>query len=170
MARDNALLRVLAQMALTALVIGTSVAAASTERVTASLVLTSSIAWAFVPLIQLATGLWFVRAASPGARGSALAAYFDTHRPWSLFILAFHAMILMWPASRGFTLMLAPAGVIPIGLTAVALVRLGKNVLGLSAGAARRNVAVHQAMTYVIVAAYAAWASAYLPRLMGLAG
>ncbi|MBA3639487.1 MAG: hypothetical protein H0W53_09405 [Acidobacteria bacterium] len=161
-------MRLLGQMALVALVIGTSVAAASTERVTASLVLTSAIAWAFVPLIQLGTGLWLIRGAATGRRTHALEAYFDTHRPWSLFILAFHAAILVWPSSRGFALMFVPAAVVPIALTALALTRLCREVLGASAGAARRMVVMHQLMTCAVAGAYAAWASAYLPRLVGL--
>lgn len=156
-------------MALIALVIGTSVAAASTERVTASLVLSCSASWAFVPLIQLSTGTWLLRGAVGGTRTRALEAYFDTHRPWSLFILAFHGLILAWPASRSFVLMLIPAAVLPIALTALALTRLCREVLGVSPAAARRMVLVHQFATYVVVAIYASWASAYLPRLVGLA-
>ncbi len=87
-AGDNADLRVLGYMALVALVIGTSVSAAATERVTLSLVLTSALAWSFVPLLQLGTGLWLVRSAGAGRRVAALERYFETHRPWSLFILA----------------------------------------------------------------------------------
>ena len=155
-------------MALTALVIGTSVVAASTERVTVPLVLTSAVAWAFVPLIQLGTGMWLVRGAVTGRRVGALEAYFGTHRPWSLFILAFHAVMLAWPASRGFALLLAPTAVVPIALTVRGLTRMCRETLGVSSGAARRMVMLHQLMTYFVVAAYAAWAGAYLPRLVGL--
>ena len=160
-------LRVLGQMALVALVIGTSVAAASTQRVTASLVLTSTLAWAFVPLFQLGTGLWLLRGGAE-PRAHALEAYFETHRPWSLFVLAFHALVVAWPPLRGFTLLLLPVALVPIILTGLALTRLCRKILGVSPAAARRRVLIHQVMTYVSVAGYAAWAGAYLPRLVGL--
>lgn len=156
-------------MALVALAIGTSVAAVSTERVTASLVLNSALAWSFVPLIQLATGLWLVRQAPNRRRIQALEAYFETHRPWSLFILAFHGVMLAWPAARSFTLVLAPAALVPIALTGLALTRVCREVVGVSPLAARRMVLLHQLMTYLVVSAYAAWAAAYVPRLLGLA-
>ena len=155
-------------MALTALVLGTSVVATSTERVTVPLVLTSAVAWAFVPLIQLGTGMWLVRGAATGRRLIALEAYFETHRAWSLFILAFHALMLAWPAARNFALLLAPTAVVPIALTVRGLTRMCRETLGVSPGRARRMVTLHQLMTYLVVAAYAGWASAYVPRLVGL--
>lgn len=155
-------------MALVALIIGTSVSAAATERVTLAQVLTSAIAWAFVPMIQLATGLWLVRNAGPGRRVAALEHYFATHRPWSLFILFVHALLLGWPPARGYALFFIPLAAIPIAMTVVALTRVCRDVLGMTAAGARSAVGIHQAMTYLVVAAYATWASAYLPRIVGL--
>lgn len=155
-------------MGLVALVIGTSVAAAATERVTIPLVLSSSLGWAFVPVVQLLTGLVLVRGADRGRRVYALERYFDTHRAWSLWILGVHAVFLLVPASRGVALVLVPLALLPALLTVRALVRVCCDVLGMPATAARRAVALHQAVTYVIVLAYAAWASAYLPRIVGL--
>ena len=156
-------------MALSALVIGTSVAAVSTERVTVSLVLTCALAWSFVPAIQLGTGLWLVRRERGERRMSALERYFETHRPWSLFILAVHGLLLAWPAARPLTLVILCIGAaIPITLTVFALTRLCREALGMSARSARRAVMVHQLMTLLVAAAYMAWASAYYPRLVGL--
>jgi len=155
-------------MGLVALVIGTAVAAAATERVTIPLVLTSTLGWAFVPVIQLLTGLLLVRGVAPGRRVYALERYFDTHRPWSLWILGVHAVFLLVPASRGVALVITPLAILPAVLTVRALVKVCREVLGMPATAARRAVALHQAVTYVIVLAYAAWASAYLPRAAGL--
>lgn len=165
---DNARLRLAGYMALVALVIGTSVAAAATGRVTIPLVLTSTLAWAFVPVIQLLTGLVLVRGAAAGGRVRALERYFGTHRAWSLWILAVHAVFLVWPASRGFVLPLVATGILPAALTVRALGRVCREGLGMSAGAARRAVIVHQTMTLGLVVAYAVWASAYVPRLAGL--
>jgi hypothetical protein len=155
-------------MALVALVIGLAVSAAATERVTLSLVLTSALAWAFVPVIQLGTGCWLVRTAAPGRRVAALERYFATHRPWSMSILGFHALMLGWAPARGYALLLLPLIAIPIAMTVRSLTNLCREFLGMPAGQARRAVAVHQGMTYAVVAAYAAWASAYLPRIVGL--
>ena len=161
-------MRVLGHMALIALVIGTAVSTAATERVTLGLVLTSALAWSFVPVLQLGTGLWLVRNAGPGRRMLALERYFDTHPAWSVFILGFHAVLLAWPPSRGYALLLAPLAIFPIVLTMFSLTRLCREVLGMTTGTATRAVLVHQAMTYVVVAVYAGWASAYLPRIIGL--
>ena len=155
-------------MALLALIIGTSVSAAATERVTIVQVLTSAVAWAFVPVIQLATGLWLVRNAAAGRRVAALEHYFATHRPWSLFILSVHAVLLGWTPSRRFALLYLPLAAIPIAMTVIALTRICRDLLGMTAAGARRAVAIHQAITYLVVATYAAWASAYLPRIAGL--
>jgi hypothetical protein len=94
--------------------------------------------------------------------------YFETHRPWSLFILSFHALLVGWPPSRGYALFLVPLAIVPIGLTMLSLMRMCREVLGMTARGATLAVAVHQAMTYVMVGIYAGWASAYLPRLVGL--
>ena len=161
-------MRLARQLALTALVIGTSVAVAATERVTVSLVLTSALAWAFVPLIQLLTGLWLVRGAQPERRVEALERYFDTHRPWSLWILGVHAMFLLWPPARGFVLIVIPSCLLPTALTVCALLRVCRGVLGMPASQARRSVMVHQGVTWLVILSYAVWASAYLPRLVGL--
>ena len=155
-------------MALVALVIGAAVSAAATERVTLSLVLTSALAWAFVPVIQLVTGCWLVRTAAAGRRVAALEQYFATHRAWSLFILGFHVLMLGWAPARGYALFLLPLITIPVVMTVRALTRLCREVLGMSAGRARRAVAIHQGMTYSIFVTYAAWASAYVPRIVGL--
>lgn len=155
-------------MALVALVIGAAVSAAATERVTLSLVLTSALAWAVVPIIQLGTGLWLVHTGIPGRRVAALECYFATHRPWSLFILGFHALLLGWAPARGYALFLIPLAAIPIVMTVRALTRLCREVLGMPAVQARRAVGIHQAMTYAVLVAYAAWAGAYLPRIVGL--
>ena len=155
-------------MALVALVIGTSVAAAATERVTLGLLLTSALAWSFVPVLQLGTGLWLVRRAGATRRVVALERYFETHRAWSVFLVGYHALLLGWPASRGYALFLAPLAIIPIIVTITSLTRMCREVLGMTASGARLAVAIHQALTYLLVLAYAGWASAYLPRVVGL--
>jgi hypothetical protein len=43
-----------------------------------------------------------------------------------------------------------------------------RETLDVSPGRARRMVMLHQLMTYLVVLAYAGWASAYVPRLVSL--
>jgi hypothetical protein len=136
--------------------------------VTIPLVLTSALGWAFVPVIQLLTGLVLVRGVAPGRRVHALERYFDTHRAWSLWILCVHALLLLVPASRSVGLLFVPLAAVPAVLTMRALMGVCREVLGMPGAAARRAVALHQALTYSIVLAYAAWASAYLPRIVGI--
>lgn len=161
-------MRLLGQILFVALVIGTSVTAAATERVTLSLVLSGMIGWGFVPLAQLGTGLWLTRQAAAGRRQQALEQYFDTHVAWSLWILAVHALFVVWPVSRRFALLLLSTGLLPGVLTARALLNLCRRELGMSERASRRAVAVHQGSTCLAAAAYVAWASAYVPRVVGL--
>jgi hypothetical protein len=48
----------------------------------------------------------------------------------------------------------------------VSLMKVCREVLGMTPRRARLAVVVHQVMTYLLVAGYAGWASAYLPRLV----
>ena len=161
-------MRLAGQMSLVALVIGTSVVAAATERVTIPLVLMSTLAWGFVPVIQLLTGAVLVRGAAAGRRVHALERYFATHRAWSLWILGVHTLFLIVPASRDVALLFVPLAIPAAVLTMRELMGVCREVLGMPAAAARRAVAVHQTMTYLIVVAYVVWASAFLPRIAGL--
>ena len=160
---DNLPVRLVGRMAFVALVIGTSLAVSSTERIDLSVVLSTTTTWTFVPLLQLATGLILVR----GVRGTtaALAAYFDTHVPWSMWIIVSHAVLLLAGPARDAALWMALTAVIPAFLTIRLLVVLCETQLGMSRRLALRRVAVHQTVSYALVLLYVAIAVALWPRL-----
>ena len=95
---DNPGVILLGRMALIALLIGTSLSAAATERVDIWLVLSATLAWSFVPVLQLLTGLVLVQGTALDWR-RALEAYFATHWPWSLWIVGVHAAFVAIPVT-----------------------------------------------------------------------
>ena len=163
----RAVLTLLGRMALVALIIGTSVTVSATERVSVSLVLAGAIGWSFVPLVQLCTGLLLVHGAAR-ARVQLLAGYFAMHRPWSLWILAAHAVFLLSPAARRYNLWVVVTAAVPIVLTVRALLRFCRDELHLDHRRAWQRVVVHQSATYTIALAYIFAAVALWPRLLGL--
>lgn len=150
-------------MTLVALVIGVSLAAGSTERIDAGLVLSTSLAWSFVPVLQLLTGLVLTRGSRD--RIATLDAYFGTHAPWSLWILGVHALFLVVSPARDAALWLSVTAVLPAVLTARALIILCRSRLGLSTWEARRRVALHQFLSYALVLLYVDFAVALGARL-----
>jgi hypothetical protein len=157
------------RMALVALVIGTSVTASATERVTIPLVLAGAIGWSFVPILQLMTGLLLVRGARSG-QVRLLNRYFATGWPWLLWILAAHAAFIAVPATRNIGLWFAATAAAPILWTIYLLDRFCRQELGLDARLTRWRIGVHQAATYVLVAAYVWVAVALWPRIIRLFG
>ena len=156
-------MRLVGRMALVALVIGTSLTVSATERIDLWLVLSTSSSWVFVPVLQLLTGLILVRGVS--GKGPALAAYFGTHVPWSLWIIAVHALLFVVGPARDEALWLAVTAVIPAVLTVRLLLALCEREWGIPRDVARRRVAAHQALSYLLVLVYASLAVALWPRL-----
>ena len=158
-------MRLVARMALIALVIGTATSTVATGRVSVSLLASTTVCWSLVPVIQLFTGLLLVRGSSlPQAR--ALDLYFGTHRPWSLWLLGFALLILVLPNPGGWVLTLAATAVVPIALTARRLTSLCRLELGFSAASARRRALLHQAVTGACCLAYGEYAGRLLPRFI----
>ena len=154
-------------MALTALVIGTATAVLGTGRVTVPLIAGTTLIWMWIPLVQLATGLFFVR----GARvptSDALARYFETGRYWSCWLLLFTAVLLFGPRPFATLDWAAATAIIPVVLTTRALTRTGCEVFGASDRDARRRALVHQGITHAILVVYFGWAVALWPRLAAL--
>jgi hypothetical protein len=159
--------RIVGQMALIALVIGTSLSVAATERVTISLVVAGTLGWSFVPVLQLLTGVLLIRGTRVD-RPAALERYFDTHWPWSLWILTSSAVLLMIPVTRAFGLWTALTAGVPVIWTVRLLLGYCRTVLHLSTAQARLRVALHQILTYAITLAYINAAVALWPRIVGL--
>jgi hypothetical protein len=160
-------LSLLARMALIAIVIGTSVTVSATERVTASLVAAGAIGWAFVPILQLLTGLLLLRGFASD-RVRLLNRYFATGWAWSLWILAAHAAYLTLPAARHFAWWITLTAVLPILGTLWLLLRFCRRDLGLDLWRSLWRVGGHQTATYTIAFAYVFVAVALWPRILGL--
>jgi hypothetical protein len=151
-------------MVLVSLVIGTATAVAATERVTASIVVSGALGWSFVPVLQLLTGLILIHGGR-GARWRTLERYFELHWPWSLWILAYHAALLLLP-TRTLGTWLALTGVVPMLVTARLLLRFTQEHVTEDRRAAIRRVVLHQAVTYSVFLAYAAVAVALWTRVL----
>jgi hypothetical protein len=154
-------------MALVAIVIGTSVTVSATERVGASLILSGAVGWSFVPALQLLTGLLLVRG-GPGGRVELLARYFRLHKPWSLWILAAHTILLLVPISRHHQQWMTISLAVPVLWTLWLLLRFCREELRLDAPRALRRVVVHQSATYALAFVYVFVAVALWPRILGL--
>jgi hypothetical protein len=178
---DNSRVQTLGRMALIALVIGTAVTVSATERVTISLVAAGAIGWSFVPVLQLLTG-WLLLSGPvvaggpvpgvatgpvPGS-GLALDRYFATHWPWSLWILAVHGGFLMLPAIRTVGLLFVVTAAVPVIWTVRLLLVFCRDELRMSRRQSWRRVALHQAVTYLLVFGYITFAVALWPRIVGL--
>jgi hypothetical protein len=152
-------------MALIALVIGAATSIAATGRITFMLLASGTACWSFVPLVQLFTGVLLVHGSSlPRAR--ALELYFQTHRPWSLWLLGFAALVLVLPNPGGWILFLAATFIIPMLLTHRRLKAVCRTELGFSPAIARRRLMVYQAVTAASLVAYGEYASRLLPRFI----
>ena len=160
-------MRLLGRVLLVSLVLGTSAEAAATERVTLAGLAWNSLVWAFVPVLQLATGMVLVARVRGRRLSDALAAYFGTHRAWSLWIIAGSAAALVRLPPQ-LSLVVAATALIPAVLTMRALRRLCTEEFGMSPRSAWRAVAVHQGVTLVLLVLYINFAVALVPRLAGL--
>ena len=158
---------VIVEMVLLALVIGTVTAVLGTGRVTIPLVASTTVVWCWIPLLQLLTGLLFIR----GTRlplSQALARYFQTGRYWSCWLLLFAGAVLLAPQPFTVLNLLKATALIPLLLTARALVEAGMDICGDTRPAARRRVVMHQALTYAVFLVYFGWAVALGPRIASL--
>ncbi|HJR60315.1 MAG TPA: hypothetical protein VJ813_12970 [Vicinamibacterales bacterium] len=165
---DNQQVLIAGRLALIALVIGVSVGVAATETITMSLVVSGALAWSFVPVLHLLTGLMLVGRPTSVSVREGLERYVDLHWPWSLWILAAAALLLVVPAARGYAEWLILTAAVPVIWTVRLLLAYGRDVLGLPLAQARRRVAVHQIVTYAVAFMYIVTAVALWPRIVGL--
>ena len=150
-----------------AALIAVAASASATGRITLSLLLSLSLCWIFVPLLHVGTAAALVAtAASARLRGGrAVALLLMGHAPWSLWLVAASAMVFF----KGFALY--PAALLlalaPIALTFRIVNAFCIEVLGLPPRAAFRRALVHQAVTWLIAAAYLDRAVSLVPRIQG---
>ena len=156
-------------MLLIAVVIGSTTAIAATGRVTLLLVLSGTLVWSVVPIVQLFTGLLLVRGTGSGL-ASALDGYFRTHRAWSLWLVVCATAIILLPNPISKVLLVGATFVVPAVVTVVLLLRYCRRELGLNRPAAVRRVLLHQTVTAAVILAYAKYASALLIQIAGRVG
>jgi hypothetical protein len=152
--------------ALVALIIGISVAIAATGRASPALVLSTTLTWSYVVVLQLAVALAMIapRAGRGIGVARALDLFFAGHAPWSIFILLGAAVMSLplgwsqWP--------LEALAVVPAVLTWRIVRAFFAEVLGMDRQAARRAAVVHQAVTWATFVAVNWVASAFVPRLL----
>jgi hypothetical protein len=120
--------------------------------------------------LQALTGILLVRGPGPGASATDLTAaldrYFAAGWPWSLWILSVHGAVLMVPWTRSLGPLPAITAVAPMFWTVRLLLDICRNDLAMERAKARRRVALHQAVTYLLVLAYIAFAVALWPRIV----
>lgn len=153
-------------MLLVAIVVGAATAAGATGRITWSLLVSGTLVWSVVPIVQLFTGLLLVRGTKVSRR-RALESYFSAHQPWSLWLLGVAAALLAVPNQGGSILYLAATFVIPAVVNIRLLLACCRRDLGLSRSAARSRVLVHQLVTAVVLVVYGAYAIAFIDRMSG---
>lgn len=152
--------------ALVALVIGVAAAMAATRHVTPALVLSTTLCWLFIVVLQAGIGLALF--AGPARRtvgiARALDLYFAGHAPWSLWLLAVAAY---GPSPIGRPqLPVAVAAVVPMFLTARTLVAFFREVLELDPRHALARAAAQQVLTWSALVALLGTAVALAPRVI----
>lgn len=150
----------LAPLLLALALIGSFAAILATRRVTFGLVVTTTASWSFALLLQACAASVLI--ASSRRRLVSMPRAFELlflgHAPWSLWMLAVMALVIVWNPGTTLELILASA-VLPIGWTAVILSAFCQIVLGTTADGARLRTAVHQTCIIGIILSYVAWAA-----------
>lgn len=158
-------LTALRRPALVALVLGASVAIAATRHVTPGLLLSTTLCWSFVVLLQIAIAWSLIGGHSRRTVGlsRAIDLFFASHVPWSLWILAAAA----WgpsPMGRSTTPLLVAAAV-PAVLTPRMIAAFFREVLEMDPQKARARTAVHQAVTWGLFVLLFGLSVAAVPRI-----
>ena len=161
-------LAALRRPALAALVLGVAIAAAGTGHVPPRLVMSTTLGWAPVILLQVAVALAVI---GPPARGGvgvprALDLFFAAQGPWSIWLLAVAAWAVVATPPGQPVRFVQETAVIPLAWTARLVYAFHVQVLGFSRGAAWRRTFVHQSMT--IGAAVVVAGNSIFPRVVGL--
>jgi hypothetical protein len=166
---DAALLTAVRRPLLAALLLGVSVAIAATHSVTPALVVSTTLSWSYVVVLQVAIALPLI--AGPARRTvglmRAVDLFFAGHAPWSIFALLAAAWGFVPPSAPAWPL--AAAAIVPWVLTVRCVAAFFTEVLALEPAAARRRTILQQAITWTVFVAVNWVASAFTPRLIGMA-
>jgi hypothetical protein len=149
--------RVAGAVVFCAVLAGSAATIAATETISAPTVLSVSLCWSFVSGVQLLAALVLIRGASgaPVRRPRALELLFRAHLPWSLWLLAVAGAASLLPRSP----LLFPGAIhsmlVPAVWTPILIAAFCRRALGCSAREARRRTLLHQALTWLVIAAFA---------------
>jgi hypothetical protein len=149
-----------------AMVLGVSAAICATGRVTPRLLLSTTLCWSFVVVLQAAIALALI--AGPARRtvgiARAIDLFFAGHAPWSLWMLATAAWAPS-PVGRPMAPVLA-AAFVPLVLTPRIISAFFREVLGLDPRPALVRTAAHQAATWLTFAMLFGTAVQAVPRVL----
>lgn len=152
--------------ALAALVIGAAIAMAATAHVTPRLLLSTTLCWAFVVLLQVGIALPLIAGPSRRTVGlsRAIDLFFASHAPWSLWLLA----AAVWaPSPLGRPLMpVLVSAPVPLVLTIRMINAYFREVLELDPRDARARTILQQAATWGIPLVLYGTAVAAWPRIL----
>ena len=142
--------------------------AAATGHVSATLVVSESVAWSFIPFLQFLTGAALIASAKTRRVSFARAVelLFAAHAPWSLWLVA--ATIYQTIDANPYIVI--GSGVVPLAITAYMLGAFGREVLGLSGRETRIRVFAHQAATVMLIVIYIELATRLSVRIIGAVG
>jgi hypothetical protein len=148
---------VLARPAFMLLIIGTFVTLINAGQLLPTLLVGSFVAWAWVPLLQMAIATPLIALCRPTLRlSSAVNLFFANHGPWSLWLMAV-TLVLMFQLPGGIdgasdVRLIAISALLPIAWTSFIVVNFARTVLQLSLVRALLFAAAYEALI---------WACAY---------
>lgn len=164
--RQGTILTALRRPLLIAIVLGVSTAMSATGRVTPSLVLSTTLCWSFVVVLQAVIALALIAAPARRTVGlaRALDLFFAGHAPWSLWMLAAAAWAPS-PIGLPLTPVVVAAGV-PILLTPRIVKVFFQEVLEMDPRDAFARAALQQAISWGVALALFGTAVALVPRIL----
>jgi len=166
-AGGSAWTRALGRPLLSALLTGTCTAVAATGHAGWALILSGTLCWSFVVLVQLAAAIGLV--SSTRRRTSlprAIDLFFLGHGAWSLWLLAAAAALITIPNAPRYAYIIILTGMVPAVWTAIVIFAFCRQVLELDVRRAAIRTLVHQALIYAVVVSYFAWAVQLQPRIL----
>jgi hypothetical protein len=160
--------RALERPVLVALLVGVSVAIASTGRVSPALLLSTTLSWSWVVLVQMAIAVVMARPLPAGRAVSAVRAvelWFSGHVPWTLWLLAIAPLLRLVPDLDVQPLLVSM--LLPMAWTVPIAVAFSRIVLGRSGVESWARALVHQAAIVFVILSYVAWAAGGWFRILG---
>jgi len=159
-------LAALRRPALAAVVMGAAIALGATGHVTPRLLLSTTLCWAFVVVLQIAIAVALIVGPSRRTVGlsRALDLFFASHAPWSLWLLAAAAYS---PSALGRPLTpLLLSAVVPLALTVRMIAAYFREVLELDPRHARVRTILQQAATWGVPLVLYGTAVGFWPRFL----